>query len=364
MRWKLLIVLTAAALAGQPPAPHARPLVGAIRWDAWHGKAGVPGRAVETSLGPARWHYRLPFFATEISEDEVSIDGSSQQVMNQEIAYASRAGLDYWAFVTYEPDDPMSLGLKLYLSSARKRGIRFCLISEQARWGTKLNYQSKITRFRDLMKMASYQKVLGQRPLLYLGFIRDDFTEQNWGSLAGFRQAVDDLRALARQEGVGDPYIVIMDFDPVRGKRLADALGADAISTYATSERVPAGSYSELAAHAEAFWERCKATGAPVAPIVMSGWDRRPRVEHPVPWETWQKPGEGIELYYEPPNPDELAAHVQTALRWLETNRGAAPAQAAIVYAWNENDEGGWLVPTLSEGAARLDAIRKVLSRR
>ena len=54
-----------------------KPVVGAIRWDAWHGDAGLehyakaggrwknltPGLAVERSLGPKHWHYRLPFFA-------------------------------------------------------------------------------------------------------------------------------------------------------------------------------------------------------------------------------------------------------------------------------------------------------------
>ena len=32
-----------------------------------------------------------------------------------------------------------------------------------------------------------------------------------------------------------------------------------------------------------------------------------------------------------------------------------------IAYAWNESDEGGWLVPTHREGTARLDAVRDAL---
>ena len=32
-----------------------------------------------------------------------------------------------------------------------------------------------------------------------------------------------------------------------------------------------------------------------------------------------------------------------------------------LIYGWNENDEGGWLTPTLNEGSARLDALRRVL---
>lgn len=363
-----LLALSHVALAqnsgaeeGLSPGTQARPIVGAIRWDAWHGDLGEPGKAVQRSLGPKHWHYRLPFFAKVLSDTEVEINGASQDVVDQEIAYASAAGLDYWAFVTYEPDSPMSLGLKYYLSSPRKKEINFCLITECARWGGKGSYREKLQRFVSLMSEASYQKVLGERPLIYIGFIRDEYIQRQWGSLDQFRRIVDEFRATAQRAGLGNPYIVVMDFSPQRGKSLADALGCDAISAYAVNGGGQAAPYSELARYAESFWDRCKATGAKVVPTVMAGWDRRPRVEHPVPWETWQQPGVGIEKYYQAPTPPELAEHLQRGLQWVERNPNAAPARALIVYAWNENDEGGWLVPTLSEGMARLDAIRGVL---
>jgi hypothetical protein len=132
----LLLAWLAALLLSQTPdgsrrrgsLASPRPLAGAIRWDAWHGKRGVPGRAVEASLSPAKWHYRLPFFAKVLSESEVSIDGASQEVMDREIAYAAKAGLDYWAFVTYDESDPMSLGLQHFLASKHRLGLHFCQI--------------------------------------------------------------------------------------------------------------------------------------------------------------------------------------------------------------------------------------------
>lgn len=355
---RCLLLLIAPALFAQPPH---RPLVGGIRWDAWHGSRGTPGRAVEASLGPANWHYRLPFFARVISDSEVSIDGASQQVIDKEIAYARQAGLDYWAFVAYDPADPMSLGLTHFLASEHKRGMRFCLITEHGRWGTKDNYRDRIERFAALMAEKSYLKLQNGRPLLYLGFIKDDGIRERWGTIEQFRKAVDDLRKIAKHRGLGDPYIVIMDFNPERADRLRREVGADAISSYAAQGNEVAAPYSRLAAYAERFWDRCAGTGSEVVPIVMSGWDRRPRVERPVPWETWQKPGQGIEKFYETATPDELASHLLHALDWIKLHPKAAPANVALIYAWNENDEGGWLVPTLSEGTARLDAIRSVL---
>ena len=62
---------------------HSRPIVGAIRWDAWIGDAADSdvGRQVERSLGPERWHSRLPFFARVVSPQEVQVRANRQEVM-------------------------------------------------------------------------------------------------------------------------------------------------------------------------------------------------------------------------------------------------------------------------------------------
>lgn len=339
--------------------PVQAPLIGAIRWDAWHGDRGVPGRAVQHALAPREWHGRLPFFARIVADDAVLIDGTPQEVMDAEIGFARRGGLDYWAFVAYAPDDAMSLALRSYLASRKRSLIRFCLVAECGRWRD----PAYVARLADLMGEPGYLAVCGGRPVLYLGFIDEAKIKANWGSVEGLRAVVDGLRAAAVQRGLQTPYLVIMDFNPERGKRWLDALGADAISSYAVGGGDTRAPYARLAANAELFWERCKATGAQVVPIVMSGWDRRPRIARPMPWETWQKPGEGMDRYFEPPTPAELAGHLRRAVAWMAANPAQAQAALAIVYAWNENDEGGWLVPTLSEGAARLEALAEALGR-
>ncbi|MHC4503143.1 MAG: glycoside hydrolase family 71/99 protein [Planctomycetota bacterium] len=355
-----VVMLPLAAVAeGGTAESQARPAVGAIRWDAWHGDRGVPGKAVQNSLGPKKWHHRLPFFAKVLGEDKIWIDGSSQEVMDRELQYAWAAGLDYWAFVTYPPRTAMSLGLERYLSSRRRGLVDFCLLTECSRWTD----AKGVDRVARLMRENGYRKVLGGRPLLYLGFISADKLKRNWGGARGFRKVIDEFRRKVRASGLANPYIVIMDFHPPQGKKRVDELGCDAITSYAVGGGGSNVPYAQLAQKAEKFWDRCKATGAQVVPIVMTGWDRRPRVERPVPWEKWQKPGVGIEKYYQAPTPRELAAHVRKAVDWLRANRSHAKAQAALIYAWNENDEGGWLVPTLSEGPARVDAVREALGR-
>lgn len=62
-----------------------RPLIGAIRWDGWYGD-GVVTRAVESSLSPPKYHFRLPWFAQVRDDGTVRVNGDSPAVMEQEIA--------------------------------------------------------------------------------------------------------------------------------------------------------------------------------------------------------------------------------------------------------------------------------------
>ncbi len=335
-----------------------RPLVGAIRWDAWHSSKGGPGLAVEHSLGPERYHWRLPFFAVVRGEDDITVDGTTQPIMDTEITWAAWAGLDYWAFVMYQPDTAMSLALDLYLASEKRSLINFAMISGPDGLDEAAKHSDRLF---ELMARPTYQRVAGGRPLYFVGFLDQKWLDA-WGGEEGVKAVGEAFRARATEYGLPRPYLVVMDFNPTEGERWRKLLGADAISSYATSAADEAAPYSKLTEYTENFWERCLATGAQVVPTVMSGWDRRPRIERPVPWEaSYQQPGVGMERYYEAPTPSELTAHLGRALDWIEAHPDNSEPNCALIYAWNENDEGGWLVPTLSEGPARLVALHGLL---
>ena len=87
---------------------------------------------VERTLGPARYHDRLPWFANVTSEHQVRIDGSQAGIMEQEIDFAANAGLDYWAFLLYPECDSMSLALNQYLKSPKRQRLNFCVILHNA----------------------------------------------------------------------------------------------------------------------------------------------------------------------------------------------------------------------------------------
>lgn len=365
-RRRLLGWLGGAAFAGAAPRggradPGAPVAVGAIRWDAWQAPGSVPTQAVQRALTPPAWRHRLPFFARIGADGAVAIDGGTQEVMDAEIGLARRAGLGFWGFLGYPRDSSMSVGLKLYLASARRDGLRFCILSELVQWGFAAPDLSDVAAWHvELFGHPDYQRVAGGRPLYFLGFLSDRLIAERWGSVEGLRAAVARFRAAAIAAGSGDPFIVLMA-RPEDAARHVRALGADAASAYAIAGSEVAAPYAALAALVERRWDDYAAAGLQVVPTVMSGWDRRPRIENPVPWERWQRPGAGMDRYYEAPRPEELAAHLHRALEWIAARPEAASARAALIYAWNENDEGGWLVPTLPFDDSRIDAVRRVL---
>lgn len=360
MRLVIGIVMAVVATPLFAENPGARPIVGAIRWDAWHGCASEVGLTVEKTLAPKHWHHRLPFYGKVTGENAVEARGHTQEIMDQEIAYACGAGLDYWAFVIYPEDHALSLGIKQYLSSARKEELRFCL-NLQGGWesrGGPAAWPEKASRYVAYFKESTYQTVLNGRPLVYLYSVEGLVGSGRFETWEDARAAFDQLRAAAKDAGAGDPYIVAQGWSPKTLKEQAETLGLDAIGAYASTAGEKAASYAALAAHTERWWDFFRAAGCEVVPLVSAGWDMRPRVETPVPWVE----GGDIEQYYEAPQPRELAAHLANALKWCKAHPDAAKAQAVLIYAWNEFDEGGWICPTLSEGTVRLDAIREVLS--
>jgi len=369
------ILLTIIGCTPQISKSPDKVLVGAIRWDAWHTpvrisenrEKGGAVKAVERSLSPKRYHFRAPFFAKIISDSLIQIDGYTQNIVDQEIEFAKQGGLDYWAFLLYGPENSMSQGLSLYLSSKKRNDINYCAIAQPDNFredGSSGNGKSRLLK---LINEPGYQKVMGNRPLIYI-FRPDDAWVEKVGGAEKARQLVDALRSESVKANCGDPYMVVMHFDIELAKKMADILGAEAISDYAIwgSGGNNGTPYSELTASTRNTWVKSEATGAQVVPLVMAGWDRRPRIERPVPWETgWQKPNVGMEKYFALPTPEELAAHLKEAILWTKERNMVCPAKAVIIYAWNEHDEGGWLCPTLDENnkpdASRLKAINKVL---
>ncbi|MDR3571112.1 MAG: hypothetical protein P4L81_02850 [Candidatus Pacebacteria bacterium] len=312
-------------------------------------------KAVTESLAPDKYHWRAPFFAHSMP-GALEFPKLTQDEMDLEIEQAAYAGIDYWAFVAYGPQNPMSRALDNYLSSRLRAKVKFCLFANLTNWGIKQSPSADISKHLDLMQTDSYVRVMGGRPLYFLGFIDDAKIQARWGTVQALRNQIANFRTQARARGLYDPYIVL-GANPSSINSLARQLGGDAVGAYAFFDQVANGSYADLSTIAWNGWRKLAESGLPVVPTVMAGWDRRPRVEHPVPWEPSQKPLVGMENYFQAGTPQEIAQQVSAALAWISAQPLEHQAPAILIYAWNENDEGGWLIPTGACDHSRLKAL-------
>jgi len=343
----LSVLAPALAMAAEVPAP--RPIVGAIRWDAWTG--GAVTEQVERTLGPEKYHDRLPWFTEVVGKDQVRIDGSLQRVMDQEIGFAADAGLDYWAFLVYPESNPMSVALKQYLMSPDRGRINFCLILHNSLLVSDEQWPKERDRAVALLKQPGYQKVLGGRPLVYV------FT----GKRPPFDRYSKFLAA-AKESGL-HPYSVFMGWNPPADFRSVSTKGFDAVSAYAKSGNQ--AEFGQLALAVEKdYWQAAAEAQVPYVPLVTTGWDKRPRQDHPVSWERGHAYHEQ-KVFPSRATPQDIADHLQRAIEFVRTYGEICAAQAVIIYAWNEYDEGGWLAPTRAADGTpdvrRLEAIRSVL---
>jgi len=96
----------------------------------------------------------------------------------------------------------------------------------------------------------------------------------------------------------------------------------------------------------------------PYMPVATVGWDRRPW-ENPdgLPWNvepSW---------YFKGQTPEAFEVFMRKLLQWMNDNpQQATKDRLAVIYAWNEIGEGGWLVPCRDDPHGDyLKVIKKVV---
>jgi hypothetical protein len=349
--------------------------VGAIRWDAYWGKPGekdwdeknfgIVTRTTTLDMSPKKWHYRIPFFGTEVNDTAITCDGNSAEVMGKEIEYAASHGIKFWSFCNYpigckemHPPDSECPGIQCcadnvglsyawnqYLKHPDNHKVNFTLLLQPGFWfptalkGGNETLDQEVDRYISYFKMPNYQKVLDNRPLVFL---------------FGHKAQVSDLKTLRdnTKKAIGVyPYIASMN-----GQE-ADGI-IDAASAYNHGGGKVGGSpyVSTIAGPEAASWSARAVAGKKIIPTVSAGWDNRPRIND-CPW------GNGSAAYTTDPTMAELEAHTAAGLAFVKANPSAAETNTMLLSAWNEHDEGHWIAPTIEKygGAEKLEAIKRAI---
>jgi len=74
-------------------------------------------------------------------------------------------------------------------------------------------------------------------------------------------------------------------------------------------------------------------------------------------------PPEKMSVWYPDRTPELVEEFVRAGVRWLDEHPEKATAQRLLLlYAWNENGEGGYLTPTAKDGTEYLKAVKRAIT--
>jgi hypothetical protein len=371
----LALMLVASDAPGQAqsagPARPATPvtgirsdiLIGAIRWDAWFDG----GRDVAL-LRPDRFGDRIPFYARPGATpgDPLIVDGTTEHVMNAELAYARAMGVDYFLFGFYPEDgswnrdrathQALNRSLQTYLRMPDTYGVRFAVSLNQT--FPRSDADEYIERLSSFVSRPNYVRAQDRTvPVFLFDSGRGSWSRTYGGSDAG-RDLLNTLRRGVEASTGQRIVFVLLHPNPVVGQTEAANLGVPIVSTYSNFAPSDGGAvpFARCAAHGRSVWERAARAGVTYLPNVTLGWDTRPRAapdETPVRRRTWCLP----------PDRATLASAFADAAHFVGTQEQAA-FKSVLVYAWNEFTEGGWMVPTWANGAVGVAILRDAIGRR
>ena len=110
--------------------------------------------------------------------------------------------------------------------------------------------------------------------------------------------------------------------------------------------------YTYLSWTHENCWEAFSTyTDSIYMPALLGGWDDRPR-------ETELA---GYSCYAPDRTKEAFTQHILNAYEWIKNNPDSATDNLAVIYAWNEIDEGGFIIPTKGEGFKMLEGLKEAM---
>lgn len=276
------------------------------------------------------------------------------EIMERQIDLAADHGLAFFAFCWYWHDnggglnrqavtaDCLNSGLELYLQAKNRHRLKFCLLVA--------NHQGFEIKGPENWKQAGdfwlpylqdpHYLTVGGKPLVIVfapgGGDRDGFAQMQ----AAARRAGLSGVALA---GCGDGGAVETGFTHRTHYNVVPGYAAGAEQH----------TYAELVAAHRAAWGGSREQ--PYMPIVTAGWDKRP-------WEGPTGLNQAPGWYFPDRTPEQFAGFLRDAITWMDAHPDQTTAERiALIYAWNEFGEGGYIAPTKGDPAARyLNALRSV----
>lgn len=341
----------------QEPKPKIK--LGAFYFAGWAGKCeqddGTPANAWAKGM-PSHFTKKL---ATEFA-GRTPIWGwrdDSPELMERQINLAADHGISYFSFCWYWANnkgpinptaienDSKHLPMRLFMEARNNKRMEFCLLVANHSGfeiiGTEAWKQAADYWIANYFKHPGYLKIDG-KPLVVI-FSPD----------GGDPEGLKYLQEAARKAGFpGVEIACCNNGKPEDGYTLKTHYNI--VPGYGQpSAKHP---YSELVESHLSQWKGTKKQ--PYIPVATVGWDRRP-------WEAPDGLGKGAEpsWYFEGNTPEAFKGFLEKMVDWMESHpEQVTKDRLAVLYAWNEIGEGGWLVPCKDDPeGAYLNMVKSVV---
>ncbi len=349
LAWLIGMEVIAPWVAGAEPAKP-RAMVGAYYFDGWSGKTNHVTKLLDTKYAD-----RKPVWGWTC--DTIGI-------MKQQINYCADHDIAFWAFDWYYPEGadkntPLNNALGLYLKAPNRDRMKFCLLvanHQGFRIGPK-DWDACCQRWIELFQQPTHLRV-GDAPLLI--FFSPQELQKAFGGVDGVRKALDELRKRAKAAGLPGVAVAACTGPDANMAELTRS-GYTLLTGYNYSLGWMNGGGSQpfeklIQGNRRIFEQFAEKTTLPYIPVVTVGWDRRP-------WEEGKLPVEKMSTWYPDRTPKLVEQFVRMAVQWLDQHADkATPERLLLLYAWNENGEGGYLTPTAADGTQYLEAVERAVT--
>jgi hypothetical protein len=341
----------------------------AVRWDAYSAIAPFPDptNQAQTAIGFSQHRHSAPWFSQSITPNVIQCV-ETQANMDTELQLAKQAGIKCWAYNWYQPEatKPMMNAWRLHQSSAFSADCNWCVLDDPGGFlGTGLTFsqtalwQAQMAVWVTYFQYANYQKVPGNRPLVFILWSDAEITGSFGGNIANFATMLTYLNGLCATAGLGNVYMVLQG-QPGEMATNIGLTGASAIGSYTMGTTVittPNEAYTKLDTAAQAAWTTYASQGVKMVPTLMTGWWARSERERPF---TWQLSFQSPFLYYDKdfaaPTPTQFASHAAAGIAFTEANASVIDSTVMFIYAWSEcSESGNPLIPTLTDPPVNTD---------